>query len=233
MKLLCLDTSAGSQVALVEGERVLSQAASNSARAHAESLTDLIREVCGIASGEPLKGAFDAVVVGRGPAPYTGLRAGLITARVLAKACDVPVYGVSSLEMIARAALDELPAESQVVALADARRKELYAAQFSALGTDDLQQIGDFEVDKPASLHETLPENVWRVGPGLALYPELENESPVSVPTVPVTVAARIVNARLANGRAEELGTEPLYLRRPDVQVSKKVKSTLGDQAKK
>ena len=44
-----------------------------------------------------------AIAVGVGPGPYTGLRVGLVTARVLGAALGIPVYGVCTLDVIAAA----------------------------------------------------------------------------------------------------------------------------------
>ena len=42
-----------------------------------------------------------AVAVGVGPGPYTGLRVGVVTARVLGAVLGIPVHGVCSLDVIA------------------------------------------------------------------------------------------------------------------------------------
>jgi tRNA threonylcarbamoyladenosine biosynthesis protein TsaB len=68
-----------------------------------------------------------ALVVGLGPGSFTGLRVGLATAKGLALGGDVPLYGVSSMEVLACGA----PA-GPVAVVGDARRGDLYGALFHA-----------------------------------------------------------------------------------------------------
>ena len=71
-----------------------------------------------------------ALVVGLGPGSFTGLRVGLATAKGLALGGDVPLYGVSSMEVLAH----EAPL-GPVAVVGDARRGDLYGALFH-LGSD-------------------------------------------------------------------------------------------------
>lgn len=98
MRILTVDTSDRSIVGLVSFEGgVFAEESSYrapDARRHVEALAPAVERVT--AGARP-----DAVVVGTGPAAFTGLRAGLVTARALARGWGVPVYGVSSLEALA------------------------------------------------------------------------------------------------------------------------------------
>jgi tRNA threonylcarbamoyladenosine biosynthesis protein TsaB len=75
----------------------------------------------------------DRLAVGVGPGGFTGLRLGIATARALAQARGLPVVGVSSLAALAAGAADEA-AGRPVVAVIDARRGEVFAAQDGAFG---------------------------------------------------------------------------------------------------
>ncbi|OKL46055.1 tRNA (adenosine(37)-N6)-threonylcarbamoyltransferase complex dimerization subunit type 1 TsaB [Boudabousia marimammalium] len=219
-KFLCIDTSAGSAVALVEDGEVLARDYSADPRAHAEHLAGMIRKVCGVNDNGPLLGRFNVVVVGRGPAPYTGLRAGLITARVLAKATGAALYGLSSLEILGRSALGHV-SSGEVMACSDARRKEVYAAHLTAVGEDDIRLLGDYLVAPATEVAAVAEEaGVPAAGPGADLYAEAFSHRLGEV-QLDVAAAARIVSARLVANPELELGTEPLYLRRPDVHMPK------------
>jgi tRNA threonylcarbamoyladenosine biosynthesis protein TsaB len=89
-------------VALHDGERVISAASALDARRHSELLMPMIAKVLADA-GVP-RTDLDAIAVGVGPGPYTGLRVGLVTARVLGSVLGLPVHGVCSLDIIAAAA---------------------------------------------------------------------------------------------------------------------------------
>ena len=83
MREIALDTQAATAVAIIEDGRVIGRAHNDSGRHHAESITPLVREALGDA-GLPstlADAGIDRVLVGTGPAPFTGLRSGLVSAR--------------------------------------------------------------------------------------------------------------------------------------------------------
>ena len=224
MREIALDTQAATVVAIIDEGRVVGRARNDSGRRHAESITPLVREALQTA-GLPAQLAdagIDRVLVGTGPAPFTGLRAGLVSARVLARVAGVPAYGVSALDVIARQGLDLLAPETRVYAIADARRRELYWGSYLAAGPDDVTLEGRLEVGDVASLLAAM-----RHAPGLVVA-----GAPIPVhsssalaradlgPQVELdpAIMSRLVATRLAHGQGDRLRTDPLYLRRPDIQ---------------
>lgn len=102
MIVLALDTATPAVTAgLVrrnESEHLLAQRVTVDPRAHAETLTPNILAAL-VHSGHTMADV-DAVVVGCGPGPFTGLRVGMATAAALGHALGRPVYGVCSLDAI-------------------------------------------------------------------------------------------------------------------------------------
>ncbi|WP_350257818.1 tRNA (adenosine(37)-N6)-threonylcarbamoyltransferase complex dimerization subunit type 1 TsaB [Scrofimicrobium sp. R131] len=215
---LCLDTSAGASVAVVEDGAVLARAREDNPRRHAEELGVLLETVCRAAGidGPIRRAPWDRVCVGTGPAPFTGLRAGLITAQVFARTAGVELYGVPSLAIVARGALDLLPDGHEVLAVTDARRQEVYWARYRAAGPNGLEELSAPAVGRPESLGAQLRQgDAVLVGPGAHLVRAVLPASVGPVDEADAAVASRLVAAGLARG--EDLPAQPLYLRRPDI----------------
>ncbi|QJC22263.1 tRNA (adenosine(37)-N6)-threonylcarbamoyltransferase complex dimerization subunit type 1 TsaB [Arcanobacterium buesumense] len=215
---LTLDTSAAVNVGVARWQLgVVHQLAFESSpekRHHAELLAPMVRTVLdATAISQP-----DAIVVGTGPGAFTGLRAGLVTARVLARTWNIPLYGLSSLDIMALAAAVDAGGQ-EIVSMIDARRREVFSARFRALGGDDVVQLTEPNIYKPDVLAQDLVNQPAVLAVG---EPELYPQVGVSRSVVGFTpdVMVRLVQSRLARIEAGEdisLDTEPQYLRRPDV----------------
>lgn len=98
--------------------------------AHRASNTILLNEVdATLAEAGVPKGDVAAVVCGRGPGSFTGVRICMATAKGAASALEVPLYGVSTLDAVAWRAWAE-GVRGRVLVAADAMRKEVYPALF-------------------------------------------------------------------------------------------------------
>lgn len=213
---------------MCQGSEVLTRQQRAEPRRHAENLTPLIHTAMADAGWRISD--LDAIAVGTGPAPFTGLRTGLITARALARGSGANLYGTSSLDVLARQVLDAAP-QATVLIATDARRREVYAAHYSGRGDDDVELLWGPEVGSAAHLATDQlgaeatkqPHGMRVAGAGALLYPEALAPSPDVPHNLDAAVLARIVAARLARQRAGDevdLTTEPRYLRRPDVTLS-------------
>jgi len=196
MPTLALDTSSALSVAVVDGDDVLASQTRYAPRGHAELLAPMIRAVLADAD----VAAPDLIVVGTGPAPFTGLRVGLVTARTLGLAWGVPVVGVCSLDALGAAH------GGSVTVVADARRKEVYWARY-----EDGVRVAGPAVAVPGDVHVS----GGVVGRGATLYPEVFGDTPPESSWDPDP--SWLTRVAAAQPHVAVDPPEPLYLRRPDV----------------
>jgi tRNA threonylcarbamoyladenosine biosynthesis protein TsaB len=214
--LLCLDSSAVASAALVSGSgEVLGSFVSPDTRSHAEVLAPAVRDLL---DERGVRGAeLSGVLVGTGPGPFTGLRAGIATARALAFAWDVPLHGLSSLEAVAQDAAGAARAagHEQFLVLTDARRKEVYWARYA------LAEDGPVLADGPGvAAAEQLP-GLPAYGRGAGIYADrLTRPVPEFAEVQPTASSLGLAALRLtARGEGPGRDTTPLYLRESDAKV--------------
>jgi tRNA threonylcarbamoyl adenosine modification protein YeaZ len=180
------------------------------ARRHGELLATGITAV--LAELRADRTSIRAVSVGVGPGPFTGLRVGIVTGLALGDALGVPVYGCCSLDAVV--AWDEGTGQRLVVA--DARRKEVYWAEYD----EHDERVAGPSVLTPAALAEALRETAWTgrvLGDGAQLHREaFAGHEVVDTPRYPAPDALVLLAARRALDGAPTEPLTPLYLRRPD-----------------
>ena len=205
---LAVDTSTVVAAAIAVDGRIVASETVDDTRAHAEALMPLVQRVAA-AAGVALADV-DRIVTGVGPGPFTGLRVGVVTAMTLGEVLGVPVVGACSLDAVA-AQWAAAGAPEEFLVVSDARRREVYWARYDGVG----RRVSGPAVSAPAEL-PALP----LAGPGAHL---------VGPSTGSGTVGPMELDAGwLAVADLPDAGLEPLYLRRPDAEVSTKTKSTLG-----
>ncbi|WP_426699234.1 tRNA (adenosine(37)-N6)-threonylcarbamoyltransferase complex dimerization subunit type 1 TsaB [Rothia mucilaginosa] len=251
MLVLALDSSATASVALarVHGSEagasfeILARYESEDTRSHAEVMGPYAQAALQDAGvrGEDL----DAILTGTGPGPFTGLRAGIVTARALGFAWSVPVYGMMSLTALAERAVSGAAAGAaavnageaagegnveracapgegaELLVLSDARRREVYSARYR------VNVEGYSLVDGPnvCPASEILPGGApsYAYGYGAGLYSETLEEHGWTI-----VESAREVHphAEYLVAAAARLGVENLsedtsaqYLRDSDAKV--------------
>lgn len=168
-----------------------------STRAHNELLVPTIAELlegAGLAFSD-----LEAIVVGCGPGPFTGLRVGMATAQALGQALGIPVYGVVTHDAVAKG----VDAQSALI-VTDARRREVYWARY-----ENGQRVAGPDVVKPAEL-DCPPVAFCSVPEQLAAQLSVDADE---VTYLPPRTAGLVAAADFS---APPAPLVPHYLRRPD-----------------
>ena len=225
MLLLAIDTSSAQVgVALGSSEAIVAQVRLAHGRRHAEALAPAIQYLLAEAGARPSD--LSAVAVGVGPGLFTGLRVGVTTAKVMAGALRVPVVPVPSLDLIAYPLRFS---HRLVVAVADARRGEVYFAGYRAV-PGGIQRVIDYSVGTPDELAgelEAKGQELLLAGDGAWLYRDRFSE----VGHVEFASAAyhypsptALVELGCSRYRREEFvragEVAPLYLRKSDAEIA-------------
>ena len=202
MLALGIDTTgAWCSVALVDAAKILAMQCKTMQRGHAEHLAPMVQELFKQTSTMPEN--LDRLVVCSGPGSFTGVRVGLSFAKGLALPHNIPVLGVSALEVWAAQADPEQ--ETCILGCADIRRGQLMTQMFEngiAISSPELQ-----------AAEAPLPMADKAVGSGIdngdnfvhpAILAWLGGEVDVkSHPPVPLY--ARAPDAKLPGGKALEV----------------------------
>lgn len=203
--LLAFDTATPQvTVALHDRNDVVWEGVSEQPMKHAEQLAPLIDAA--LAKTGTNRNDLAGLVVGTGPGPFTGLRVGLVTARMLGHVLQIPVHGVCTLDALALEAVETGAVSDDFLVATDARRKEVYLAAYDVWGA---RRDGP-SVNKPD--HVASPGPV--VGEGATLYPAAFPQA-----TGPARPSAGWLATAVVQGRVEVTEPEPLYLRRPDATL--------------
>lgn len=128
MRILAFETSAkAASVALMENGVLLAESYQNTGMTHSQTLMVMAEDVlktCGLTVRD-----VEAVAVAAGPGSFTGVRIGVAAAKGFAWGAEIPCYGVSTLEAMARSLAVY---EGLVLPVMDARRNQVYNGVFSA-----------------------------------------------------------------------------------------------------
>ena len=245
--VLVIDTSYGSTVGIVGRDPIVE----TDSRTHVEQLQVNIAHALEQAGLEPRD--IDCIVTGVGPAPFTGLRAGLVAAKALSFATGATLIGQNVLEPQHRWNLirrgDQAPQRRHVLTLAvnDARRKQLYFELCaSAPGGSAVEPLIAMDIDYPANIVERVNTVVGEyaraaqadvtvdvVGHGAGKYASAFDGLSRLGDIVDESVLDQgsrglHIFAAEALFHAGDAPVEPLYLRRPDAEVPNPLKHVLG-----
>lgn len=168
MLILALDTATETcGVAVAEGERVLVEYSERVGRNHSSRLFPLIETALKAAGREASD--LEGIAVTIGPGSYTGLRIALSSASTLSYALDIPVIGLTTLEVLAFAAG---PREGLISPLIDARGGRVYAALYRKDGKQPVTVLEPGVTGIKEWVTGLAGREVAFTGPGVSVYAE-------------------------------------------------------------
>ena len=127
MTILAIDTSNNPLgVALVDEDKVLGEYMTNLKKNHSIRIMPAIQTLMNECEKEPKD--LTKIVVAKGPGSYTGVRIGVTIAKTLAWSLNIPLVGVSSLEILAAGIGRHF--NGYVSPLFDARRGQVYTGLY-------------------------------------------------------------------------------------------------------
>jgi tRNA threonylcarbamoyladenosine biosynthesis protein TsaB len=179
--------------------------------------------------GFPLRD-ISAVAVSSGPGSFTGLRAGIATAKGLAFSLGVQLFGIPTLEALAANAP---PDEGPVCAVLNARRGEVFSALFHS-GPAGTKRVGPDSLAPAAALAGRLPSGCLVVGESAPLEPwapsgpQSFRYAPTQLNHPRASTIAFLGSVALAEGRDSEISTlMPRYLRPSDAEAGQRCSGTI------
>lgn len=234
MTILALDSALSScSAAVIKDGEILSEIFEIGKRGQAERLIPMCQEACAQAGL-----SFDdlgAIAVTRGPGTFTGVRIGLAAAKGLALALDIPLVGITTLEVVARNAAED-GCSGRIAIAHDARRSEVYLQIFD-LKDGHVTPISEPVAMPLGAVEKCLDDGVLSlVGTGAELVKSFLSQDAMErlkfsdMMTEPnAGTVGRMAFERL--GAGDDIAeVVPLYLRAPDAVAAKPITYAFQNQ---
>ncbi len=230
INILGLDTSSRMlTVACSAAQGPVSEANFHGELQHSENFFRLMESVLASrhpTNRQPALEQVDAYAIGMGPGSFTGLRIGFSVLKGLLAAHRRPVYGISSLDLIA----DGISLDSGRLAVAvNARRERIYAAFYRFFKGRWEREAPQDEVLSPEDLTARLGDEIYVAGDALREYGDLiQKKAPKAVfiqENFWYPRAGRLVNfvrSRYTQMKPLDAGAlQPRYLRLSEAEEKK------------
>ncbi len=223
--LLAIDTSTRyAGVALWHDNRVIIALSWHSTRNHTAELMPAIEYLLGQAKAGPA--ALEGIAVALGPGGFSALRVGISAAKGLALPMDIPLVGVSTLEMEAYPYADTgLP----ICSLLEVGRGEVATAVFQK-ASGLWKRLAEERVCTPEELVESISKRTLLCGEGVHHRSDYLKEAlgrkgvvmGFHSPASRLWALAILAGERLKRGDVDSVAAlQPLYLRRPSIGPAK------------
>ena len=211
MRILALDCTQGScSAAYFDGRKVVSEQVEEMEHGQAERLIPMMQEV--LTASKVSFQDIECVAVTTGPGSFTGVRVGLAAADGIALAANLPMVGISVLDVLAWKVYKQHPELKRVCLVLETKREDYY--------------FQCFENNKPETEPAVLPaEKIkeWQkyTFVGNAAERLKEELGSLTIVDVPMPTAADIA-LFACDKKAQKDFPAPLYLREAEVTICRK-----------
>ena len=187
---------------------------------HSVYLIPKIRDI--LVENKLLMSDINAIGVNIGPGSFTGIRAGITIARVLAQQNNAKLVGITSLQILSKLNISN----KKTLVVTDARKNKVYYAEYLRNSeivspclidkeeliskiTDDVLVISDVSVSNYLKEHEIISLNYEAVDKNLGLY------------------LSELVSHKLSNSNDDFhwAKIKPLYIQQPSITKPKELKN--------
>jgi tRNA threonylcarbamoyladenosine biosynthesis protein TsaB len=240
MRVLALDTTSRAlSAAVVDDHQVRAQRVGDTARSHAERLPGALFEV--VADAKIDLAAIDVFAVTAGPGSFTGLRIGIATMQGLAFVSGKRIAAVSALDALAHAAASDAVEGTLVAAWIDAHRGDVFAGLYRVGAAPPFSRgrivaVDAASVDDPAAILRR-----WDVAPDLfvgsgarqyisVIAARASGARIIDAPPLAGVVGRVAVDCARAGETVDPAGVQPIYVRRPDVEMAREQKQASGQK---
>ncbi|HEX9896478.1 MAG TPA: tRNA (adenosine(37)-N6)-threonylcarbamoyltransferase complex dimerization subunit type 1 TsaB [Dehalococcoidales bacterium] len=223
--LVAIDTSTDiASLALVKDRVTLAELTWRSGQNHTTQLLPNLAHLLKLVGLDT--SVLTSVIVAKGPGSFNGLRVGISTAKGLAFSLNIPIVGVSSLEVEAyQYATTGLP----ICPVFNASRGEIATALYQRQANGWRQVEGE-RITTVEKLCVEIKEKTLFCGeylPAISsqLVSRLAEKAVIASPTTDVRRASYLAELgmlKIAAGELDNVATlQPVYLRRPSITVAK------------
>ena len=229
-------------VGIVQNGRFRARRVTSSDKNHSETLLEAIVDAMREARIEFRD--VDLMAVGLGPGSFTALRIGVSTMKGLSYAHDVPLVGMSTLDVLAGGILepveglrarpladskapwrDMIYGGAHITAVIDARRGELYSATYRLGEGGVMVRETPYRTITPGALLDELRNPSVLVGSGCDLLEEPESMGHCCMPEEyqhpdGVVLAGMAGRDYVSGQLIDDRDIAPLYVRRSDAEIN-------------
>jgi tRNA threonylcarbamoyladenosine biosynthesis protein TsaB len=211
--LIIETTGQAGEIAIADGGRICCHRHLLETRRHARDLAPGVAQMLQELQWRP--GDIEAVAVSIGPGSYTGLRIGIISAKIFSFATGARLIAIPTFEIIAdRSDVGQ----DTVEVIADGQQSMVYQQRLRLDDAGKMRAVSPLTIrDVQKWIHERDPAD-WLTGPGIENVAE---RLPPAVKLIPparrqadAEGLLRLAMMRFAESRFDEVaGVAPLYLR--------------------